>query len=204
VGEAGATPTIEVIFYEGLVAQDRVIDRLILLNTNAKNFTLEAYYTGAYHTVLTVNNNALTSYIGTFGSVTASKVKLSISDTIAGGEKAIGEMIVTEYRTILSNLLIGHNRKDDEKSGIYRLNSGIQETWFEYSKFHIAQTLMNVDTTLRGVLKLLKEEHIAFYIAPNTDVWVDEYYYVNWIGSWTENYNPKTGYYEISFEITEV
>jgi hypothetical protein len=203
-GEIAGSPTIEVIFYELGATINRVIDRLILLNTNAKDFTLEAYYGAAWHTELTVAGNTSTTYVGTFASVTASKVRLTITATIAGGdEKAIGEMIVTEYRTILTNLLIGHNRQDDEKAGNYRLSDGTQETWFEYSKFHITQTLRNVETTLLGVLKLLKEEHTAFYIAPNTDVWVDEYYLVNWNGSWAEVYDPKTGYYEIKFDVSE-
>lgn len=203
--EAGYNTSIEVVFYDGSGAIDRIIDTLVLLNTNLKDFKLQAYYNAQYNDVLTKTDNAVTTaYVGTFpgGAVTASKVKLLMKATIsAGQEKALGEMLVCAYQFALDGILVGHDRKDKDKSGTIRVVSGALLTWREWSRFAMNSSLRNVTTTLRGQLKALKETYDDFIIAPDTDLWVDEYFTVSWPGPWAESYNYKNKTYTIGLDI---
>lgn len=204
--EAGYNTYIEVVFYEGSVATNRLIDTLILLNTNLKDFKLQAYYAAAYHDVLTVTSNALTlAYIGSYTPVTASKIKLLMKATIsAGQEKAIGEMMVCSYQFVMTNVLMGHNRADKEMSASYRLADGTLETWWTWTKYALAASIQNVGTALRTSLKTLKDTHDDFIIAPDTDLWIDDYYTVTWTGPWKESYDYKSAAYQIDFSIEAI
>jgi hypothetical protein len=187
---------------------NRTFDTLILINTNIKKFKLQ-YWNGSsfvnINETITTNNSA-DFIIVDFSSapVSSEKVRLCMDSTIvAGQEKKIGELWIVDYKFTLSNLLIGHDRKDWIKEGQYRLANGTLETWQEISKFTLNQSLRNVEKALRDNLKDLKEEYDNFTIYPNGDEWDDELFLVYWRNVWTENYNPKTTLYTILFNIEE-
>jgi hypothetical protein len=186
----------------------RTFDTFVLLNTNLKEFKLQ-YWTGSSwqdipETITTSNGNS-TVIIHFIGSPIGSfKVRLLMDKTITPNqEKAIGEMLVMSYKFQLKDILMGHNRKDWEKSDHYRLADGTLETWFEVSKFALTQSLKNVNETLRNELKDLKDEREDFYIYPDGDIWPDEFYLVHWLGEWTQEYRYKIGRYTIEFAIEE-
>jgi len=184
-------------------------DSFVLLNTNLKDFKLQ-YWTGSSWqnvpaTVITNNTGSTVIISFTSNPVGSTKVKLLMDKTIIPNqEKAVGELLIMSFKFELKDILVGHNRKDWEKSGNYRLADGTLETWFETSKFALSQSLRNVNGTLRNKLKDLKDSRENFYIYPDGEVWPDDLFLVYWLGEWGQEYQYKIGLYTIEFAIEEV
>ena len=203
---------IEVEFMQGGYSPSpvlRTFDTLVLLNTNLKDFKLQRWTGSSWQDIpeTITTNNAINTVIIHFidNPVGSLKVRLLMDKTIIPNqEKAIGQFLVMSYKFQLKDILMGHNRKDWEKSDHYRLADGTLETWFEVSKFALSQSLRNVNGTLRNKLKELKDSREDFYIYPDGDVWPDEFYLVYWLGEWTQEYHHKLGLYTIEFTIEEV
>lgn len=94
VGYPGNTSTTVLITF----ANPTVISNVLLLNHNLE--TVQAWYDGnpANNIGLAFNNSETSTYFN-INSVTVSTVTVSLGNTMDGGEKSIGEIIVTEKLT---------------------------------------------------------------------------------------------------------
>lgn len=185
--------TIEVEFYEGSDTIDRDFDRLILLDTNIKDFELE-YWNGSTWVSIgdtDIDNNADTNVYISFTKITSvSKVRFNMLKTItADQEKYISELIIGEFTVQLSDVRTTRDRNDISSESSFNLGTGAFKHARDYTKYsqNIPVEISVVAT--RNSLKTIHETNDPFIFIWAYDDLTDEeggIFYVKWVGPWTQ------------------
>lgn len=207
------TVTITIIFFEGSVAIDRTIDRLIVLNHNWKNFVISYWDGSAYQTWLTVTGNTTADTVHTLASHTISEMKIEITNTIVtNAEKFAGEIIpcalqldigqdMAMYEVVYSKNAIATRMGD---GGVQQQVKRFSANRFE--KYEASVAFDYISASVLASLDTIKKTGKPFLWQPEYTARPKEVYLVNWIDSFRYRYVSmyKTAGFHVEFALAEV
>ncbi|MCK9583180.1 MAG: hypothetical protein M0Q46_06190 [Endomicrobiales bacterium] len=205
--ESGYNTSIEIVFYEGLIATNRIFDTLVLQNINLKQFKLQWWNGSSYVDIseFSFTANALTTMrVKLTSAVTTSKIKLLMQSTItANQEKKIGQFWCLKETFELTEGRHNHIRADYKDGGNYRLASGTLETFTLFKKY-----AANIDFELLTLASIVlfkalydTDENFTFYLNYSDDL--DAIYNVVWVNTFNYDEDTLRGYFKLSMTIEE-
>ena len=205
--------TLQVDFYEGGVVQTRTINRIILINHNLKDPTIEHWDGSDWQTFDTGSALATSHNIFTNDGVSVTKIRIRCSTTqVADAEKAIGELIACNTNIDFSQDVTSYQPLGVSTETNIKLADGsnhrtvIKHTLNRSIKYEATFTFMYLTTAEVDELRQLKESGASFLFHPESSQRIDEIYYVNWIGQFKPKYvSPYKGAgYQFDMQVREI
>lgn len=188
--------SIIVEFYEGGVAVDKDIDRVLIANHNLEDWIFEYWDGSAWQTVVTKTGDTAGTTMEDFGEVNTTKVKLTATATqTTDAEKFIGEMVVCDLL-----LDIGRDMESDyqqrwrELSAEQIMGDGslhkMVTRWAQnrVEKYEAQVNFDFVSEADRVTLKEIRDGGEPFIWYPERTARPTEFYLVHWAGPWAEHY----------------
>lgn len=189
---------LQIIFKIGSVETEFRFNRIMILNTNVKDFVLEWWEEtdSTWHSVVDAGISANAGYVCfTFGTIKSSRIRLTLKNTQSHNkEKEIGELIITRIRYVLDTGFTNYEFSFVDKSSPYPLGDG---------GLHIAHVRSPGNRTTRYTarcvftllsrndfekLRCLKDEGEAFLWYPEAISRPDEVWLVHWVSPLSASY----------------
>jgi hypothetical protein len=207
------TVTIQVDFYEGLVAIQRTIDTLILINHNLKNWLYDYWDGSAWQNLYTNAADAATTRVVSHTQVTTYKVRITVTATQStNAEKFIGEMVSTllqldigqdfasykpGYRSKMKELMLG----DGSITRVF-----IRPTPNRVQKYGARATLKYISDATVATFYSIKESGDPFLWYPESTRRPTEIFYCHWANDWDAQYSSgfKGSGWDINLDLKEV
>lgn len=201
--------TLEVVFENG----DAEIDRVIIVNHNLKDPTIEYWDGDSWETFATGSALATANKIFTNAGVTTDRIRIRCSTTqVTNEEKEIGELIVCAVNIAIAQdltQLVPSSRV--EESQLKTADGSLHRTVFKHTQYrsekYEATVSFNFVTAAEiETLRQLKENGAAFTFQPESEQRIDEIYYCHWVGPFKPKYmtTSKAAGFTIEMQIKEV
>lgn len=187
--------TVVIEFIEALQAQSRTIDRMLLINHNLKNFTIDQWDGAAWVNVVSETVCATTSTIWLPGTITTTKLRITATSTqTVNAEKAWGEFIACALQVAFTQEMVQYRVTSRQEAVELKLADGtLRRTVMKNSpnrsnKYEANAQFRFLTTTELESLREIKESGAAFLWQPESVSRVDEIYYVHWVGGFQYQY----------------
>lgn len=206
-------------FYEGGIAISRIIDTVIMLNHNWKNFTIE-YWDGSTWTHFADGINQTENSIISAAGVEAKGIRMYVLLTqTADQEKAIGEIIACslyldlEGGTIAAaSDLVDYSPGSSQKSFDMQLANGnnvrtvVMNSPNRSDKYEAKASFRYLDSDQLEALRFLKNLGEPFIWQPESEHRPAEVYFVYWIGNFSYRYvtSYKGAGFQLDMQVKEV
>jgi len=190
--------SIEVQFREANADISRDLTRVILLNHNFKDISVD-YWTGsAWSSLTTASNQSTSNAILTFSSQATERIRVRCLETqTADQEKQLGQLIACDLQFDIGSGILEYYVNYRERAYEHELGDGsIVKTYIKHSPYRSGKYGARVmfrfitESQLES-LRLIKEAGSAFLWHPESDDRIDEIYYVHWANPFTYQYTSK-------------
>lgn len=166
------TESVKITFYNKFnVASPKIVDRVAVLGTNAKDITVKTISGEVETFFASVSGNSASDVILTGTAVDCDGISVYITATqTANEEKYIGELKACRYLTVF-NALTELEQTGEWLSGDYRTRSGALVTWREYEKNVFSLNIKNMSVSLAKELKdyITSNSILTYILLPDLD-----------------------------------
>ena len=204
--------TIDITFYQGSVAVERTIDRMILLNHNLKSYDLYYWDGATFQSWLSASAQTGDNHIKTLTSHTTSIARLVIHTTqTSNAEKAIGELVLCEEQLALAQDMAQYEVIYDQNTRDVVAGDGTFQRKIKkfsenrYQKYAAAMAFNNLSESNLENLLAIKDTGQPFLWQPESTARPDELYYVDWVDAIKYRYQDlyKGAGFHVEFSVKE-
>ncbi len=204
---------MDITFYEGETAIDRVIDRLILVNHNLKDFVIYYWDGSTYQTWLTVTGEMTTTTVIELSEQTTAKVRIVATATqTVDAEKSIAEAILCKETLDIGLDMQNYDVLYREKAKSLMMGDGslqrIQVYWSPHrtAKYEAKVRFHMLTEAQRDSLIAIKERGLPFLWYPESETIPDGIFYVHWTNplKWKYSSSYKAAGFDLDMDLKEV
>lgn len=208
------TATLDCTFKEDGVAIQRIIDTIVIVNCNLKNFLVQYKVGGgSWTTLLTVTGNAATTYYGSFASTAVDAVRISTTLTqVIDAEKYIGELVVSKLLITFDALQSSYQVRPRQKAKLLTFgNNSMKQVVSLWStnrsqKYEATVPFTQLSAAIYAALSLLKESGRDFTWYPEPYAFAQEIYQVIWTSPLVKKYTSgdTTVGFDVALDLKEI